>query len=78
MWVEHWKRGGVEGMEGKLKGNYQRLVPELCLEDNNIQYSRFNFQHVIVIHTGEYPQPVATAMVPAGVFWPCVGSFTAL
>jgi hypothetical protein len=27
------KKGEVEGMEGKLNGNYVRLIPRLCLED---------------------------------------------
>ena len=26
-------RGGEEGMEGKLNGNYLMLIPGLCLED---------------------------------------------
>ena len=25
--------GGEEGMEGKLNGNFLRLIPGLCLED---------------------------------------------
>ena len=27
------KGEGVEGMEGKLNGNYMKLIPGLCLED---------------------------------------------
>ena len=27
------KKGGVEGMEGKLNGNHLRLITGLCLED---------------------------------------------
>jgi hypothetical protein len=32
-WVQNRKEGGVEGMEGKLNGNYLRLIPGLCLEN---------------------------------------------
>jgi hypothetical protein len=28
------KGGGVKGMEEKLNGNQMRLIPGLCLEDN--------------------------------------------
>jgi hypothetical protein len=32
-------KGVVKGMEGKQKGNYLRLIPELCLEQrmNRVQ-----------------------------------------
>ena len=30
--VQDRKKGRLEGMEGKLNGNYLRLIPELCLE----------------------------------------------
>ena len=31
-WVQDRKRGGVQDMEGKLNGNYLKVIPRLCLK----------------------------------------------
>ena len=60
---------GVEGMDGKLNGNYLRLIPGLCLEENEF-IGEFKMAVDDVISIGRYV--IKRTYIPTGITWALV------